>query len=83
VGSIDPTGTVQRTIRKENERMDNLVLCPCGHSLALHEYTGCSGDRLRSCRCVRDRHAALEAAVDSVRTTPVFGGYASRGDDAA
>lgn len=64
--------------------MDNLVLCPCGHSLALHDYNGCSGDRLRSCRCLRDRYLALEAAVDSVRTVPVFtGGYASRGDDAA
>ena len=63
--------------------MDNLVLCPCGHSLALHDYNGCSGDRLRSCRCERDRYAALEAAVDSVRTAPVFGGYVSRGGDAA
>jgi hypothetical protein len=64
--------------------MDNLVLCPCGHSLALHEYTGCSGDRLRRCGCPLDRHAALEAAVDSVRTEPVFSRYtAVRGDDAA
>ena len=64
--------------------MDNLVLCPCGHSLANHDYAGCSGDRLRSCTCVRDRYSALEAAVDSVRTEPVFGvRYASRGDDAA
>jgi hypothetical protein len=65
--------------------VDNLVLCPCGHSLANHDYEGCSGDRLRTCRCANDRHAALEAAVDSVRTAPVFGGgYAvSRSDDAA
>jgi hypothetical protein len=64
--------------------MDNLVLCPCGHSLALHDYTGCSGDRLRSCGCPRDRHAALEAAVDSVRTEPVYATrFAARGDDAA
>ena len=53
--------------------MDNLVLCPCGHSLAHHDYAGCAGDRLRKCHCERDRHLALEAAVDSVRTTP---GYA-------
>lgn len=52
--------------------MENLVLCPCGHSLAHHDYAGCSGDRLRSCPCERPRHAALEAAVDSVRTTPVY-----------
>jgi len=65
--------------------VDNLVLCPCGHSLANHDYAGCTGDRLRNCACSRDRHAALEAAVDSVRTAPVFGtGYsAARGDDAA
>ena len=65
--------------------MDNLVLCPCGHSLANHDYAGCSGDRLRNCTCARDRYNALEAAVDSVRTAPVYaGGYAvSRSDDAA
>ena len=65
--------------------MDNLVLCPCGHSLALHDYAGCSGDRLRRCECERDRHAALEAAVDNARTAP---GYrtafaVARSDDAA
>ncbi len=64
--------------------MDNLVLCPCGHSLANHDYAGCSGDRLRRCGCVRDRYASLEAAVDSARTTPIFtGGYALRSGDAA
>jgi hypothetical protein len=64
--------------------VDNLVLCPCGHSLANHDYAGCSGDRLSTCRCGRDRYSALEAAVDSVKTAPVFGGYAvSRSDDAA
>ncbi len=55
--------------------MDNLVLCPCGHSLANHEFGGCSGDRLGRCGCGRDRHSALEAAVDHARTTPVFGTY--------
>ncbi len=65
--------------------MENLVLCPCGHSLVLHDYTGCSGDRSRSCGCARDRHAALEAAVDSARTASVYPGsvYASRSNDAA
>jgi hypothetical protein len=62
--------------------MDNLVLCPCGHSLANHDYCGCAGDRLRTCSCCRDRHGALEAAVDSARTTPIFGAYA-QGSDAA
>ena len=65
--------------------MDNLVLCPCGHNLAQHDYAGCAGDRLRSCTCERDRHHALEAAVDSVRTTgsyhPVYA--TARASDAA
>jgi hypothetical protein len=52
--------------------MDNLVLCPCGHTLAHHDYEGCAGDRLRRCTCPYERHAALEAAVESVRTTPVY-----------
>jgi hypothetical protein len=65
--------------------MDNLVLCPCGHNLAQHDYDGCAGDRLRRCTCPRDRHAALEAAVDSVRTHPVYSASyaASRSNDAA
>ena len=64
--------------------MDNLVLCPCGHNLTLHDYAGCAGDRLRSCSCSLDRHAALEAAVDSARTAPVFtSSYVTRNGDAA
>jgi hypothetical protein len=65
--------------------MENLVLCPCGHSLVLHDYTGCSGDRASSCRCELDRHAALEAAVDSARTASVYSAsaYATRSGDAA
>ena len=64
--------------------MDNLVLCSCGHSLANHDYDGCAGDRLRRCSCERDRHFALEAAVDSARTTPVYGeALASRDGTAA
>jgi hypothetical protein len=65
--------------------MDNLVLCPCGHNLALHDFDGCAGERLRRCACKRDRHAALEAAVDSVRTTPAYDSSAAyaRSNDAA
>ena len=65
--------------------MDNLVLCPCGHSLANHDYMGCSGDRVRRCGCELDRHAALEAAVDTARSTPLFStpGYVARSGDAA
>jgi hypothetical protein len=65
--------------------MDNLVLCPCGHSLVNHDYMGCSGDRVRRCDCELDRHAALEAAVDSARTAPLFSppGYVTRSGDAA
>ena len=64
--------------------MENLVLCPCGHSLALHDFTGCAGDRLRRCTCARDRHEALEAAVDNARSAPAYRPqYAGRRDDAA
>ncbi len=63
--------------------MDNLVLCPCGHSLTHHDYTGCSGDRVRSCGCDLDRHAALEAAVDSVRTATVYTSFSAGSGDAA
>ncbi len=64
--------------------MDNLVLCPCGHNLAQHDFSGCSGDRLRRCGCERDRHAALEAAVDSAKTSPPLpGNYTGRSNDAA
>ncbi|MEA2783916.1 MAG: hypothetical protein QOF71_20 [Candidatus Eremiobacteraeota bacterium] len=65
--------------------MDNLVLCPCGHSLANHDYMGCSGDRVGRCGCELDRHAALEAAVDTARTSPLYAasGYVNRAGDAA
>jgi hypothetical protein len=71
-------------VREEAEKMDNLVLCPCGHSLVHHDYAGCAGDRLRRCDCERDRYLALEAAVDTARATPVFqAGYRTRTNDAA
>jgi hypothetical protein len=50
--------------------MDNLVLCPCGHALTRHDVGGCAGDQLRRCGCPRDRHAALESAVDCARNRP-------------
>lgn len=53
--------------------MEYLVLCRCGHSLALHDYAGCAGDRLRSCACLRDRHGALDAAVETAKTSPIYG----------
>ena len=62
--------------------MENLVLCPCGHALAQHDYAGCSGDRFGKCGCTKDRYLALEAAVDSVKTLPVYTTYAP-GTDAA
>jgi hypothetical protein len=52
--------------------MESLVFCPCGHSLARHEWDGCAGDRSESCGCTLDRRSALEAAIDSVRTVPVY-----------
>ena len=63
--------------------MDNLVLCPCGHPLSQHDHAGCSGDRSGACRCARDRYFALEAAVDSVKTLPVYSTYNAPGHDAA
>ncbi|HTW82436.1 MAG TPA: hypothetical protein VMD91_00020 [Candidatus Sulfotelmatobacter sp.] len=68
--------------------MDNLVLCPCGHALARHDFDGCAGDRLRRCSCPRDRHTALESAVELARNggaPPVvrFPAPRSRGTDAA
>jgi hypothetical protein len=64
--------------------METLVTCPCGHVLALHDYEGCTGDRLRGCRCERNRYLALEAAVDSVRSGGIFatGASAARSDAA-
>lgn len=56
--------------------METLVQCPCGHALARHDYEGCSGDRLRGCSCKRDKHAALDAAVDSVKTVAYPADYA-------
>jgi hypothetical protein len=50
--------------------MDDLVLCPCGHAMGSHDGGGCSGDRLRPCRCARDRYGALAAAIDEARARP-------------
>jgi len=50
--------------------LDELVLCPCGHSMAFHDREGCRGERLRRCPCERDRYAALEAAVDGAKSRP-------------
>jgi hypothetical protein len=50
--------------------LDELVLCPCGHSLAQHGSSGCRGERLRACPCPHDRHGALEAAVDGAKSRP-------------
>jgi hypothetical protein len=66
--------------------MDNLVLCPCGHTLSRHDFDGCAGDRLRSCQCQRDRHEALESAVDLARNggSPAVAAFNPlRGTDAA
>jgi|HubBroStandDraft_1064217.scaffolds.fasta_scaffold50644_2 hypothetical protein len=51
--------------------MKYLVMCPCGHALERHDLHGCEGDaRSRACTCKRDQSAALEAAVDAVRSDP-------------
>lgn len=50
--------------------METLVLCPCGHELALHDEQGCRGSRSVRCACDRTREAALEAAVEAARTRP-------------
>jgi hypothetical protein len=54
--------------------MENLVLCPCGHSLAKHDWDGCKGDRSENCDCTLDRHYALEAAIDQARSLPAYFG---------
>ena len=51
--------------------MDTLVRCPCGHTLAIHDGGGCTGERLRPCHCKRDRSGALDAAVGVAKTQPV------------
>ncbi len=50
--------------------MEDLVLCTCGHAMGAHDSGGCAGDRLRPCRCARDRYGALDAAVDEAKTRP-------------
>jgi hypothetical protein len=59
-------------LAQEVSVVENLVLCPCGHSLTQHDYGGCAGERLRHCPCPYDRHAALEAAVDTARLSPAY-----------
>jgi hypothetical protein len=54
----------------DDRTMNNLVHCPCGHALDRHVAEGClsrAGDP--ACRCKRSEYAALEDAVDAVRTT--------------
>jgi hypothetical protein len=86
----DPTEVFRTDVlAQEVSVVENLVLCPCGHSLTQHDYGGCAGQRLRHCPCSLDRHAALEAAVDTARLSPAFAsgpfGNAARNraDDAA
>jgi hypothetical protein len=51
--------------------MKYLVRCVCGHGLDRHDVNGCGGDtRFRSCSCPRDQEAALQTALDEVRTNP-------------
>jgi len=47
--------------------MDTLVLCPCGHAMASHDWEGCRGDRHRRCGCPHSRLGALEAAIYASR----------------
>ena len=46
--------------------MDNLVSCPCGHTLERHDDSGCAGER-GSCSCARTSLEALDAAVAQER----------------
>lgn len=50
--------------------MDTLVLCPCGHELAMHDAEGCRGSRTERCACTLSSEKALEAAVEAARTRP-------------
>lgn len=47
--------------------MDNLVFCPCGHTLERHGDSGCGGERGIPCSCARSSSAALEAAIEQER----------------
>ncbi len=47
--------------------MDSLVLCPCGHNMASHDWDGCRGDRFSTCGCRQSRQGALEAAIYASR----------------
>jgi hypothetical protein len=49
--------------------MGDLVLCRCGHSVAMHD-SGCAGGWLMRCDCQLDRRSALEAAIE-VAQVPV------------
>ncbi|MEO7039085.1 MAG: hypothetical protein ABI186_03545 [Candidatus Elarobacter sp.] len=47
--------------------MDNLVRCPCGHTLERHADLGCNGERGVPCPCTRSSFGALDAAVAQER----------------
>ena len=57
-------------LARVERNVDDLVLCPCGHAMTAHDGGGCRGDRMRACRCERDRYGALDAAVDEARSRP-------------
>ncbi len=48
--------------------IEELLQCRCGHGISGHSGSGCEGDRLRPCSCVRSRADVLEFAIADVRT---------------
>jgi hypothetical protein len=56
---------------REAFALDLLILCVCGHPTSLHDDRGCRAGRHRPCACLRNAAAAVDAAVESVRTVSI------------
>ena len=48
-----------------------IALCPCGHGVERHDEAGCPGARATFCMCTRTTGAALDAAIEAVRTNAI------------
>jgi len=59
--------------------------CTCGHALAVHDYDGCAGERLRACPCRRDRKGLLTGGFDLIplRSNAALSFVRAAGPDAA
>ncbi len=55
--------------------MESLVHCPCGHGIERHGNTGCAGSTRERCNCRLKSTAALDAAVERVRSSGAAGPF--------